>query len=151
MTQKLGQLSSAVLFFLSPNSSRTPRNPPGPSRAPRSSQGAPDSLSRLPYIPHPPEVLLKSYCYSRDNRQPACGLPRLCGDSVTNTPTWIQICPTSNPPTLGRSVRCSLGERFTSLLPLSAWGSDPAGRQIHEKTRLKCQNPRFIRTQRGCP
>ena len=43
----------------------------------------------------------------------------------------------NNPPTLGRSVRSSLGERFTSPLPLSAWGSDPAGRQIHEKTRLK--------------
>ena len=42
-----------------------------------------------------------------------------------------------HPPTLSRSVRPNMGERFTSPLPLSAWGSDPAHRRIHKKTRLK--------------
>ena len=54
-----------------------------------------------------------------------------------------------NPPTLGRSVRPCMGERFTSPLPLSAWGSDPTCRKIHEKTRVIWQNRRFTRTLLG--
>ena len=67
--------------------------------------------------------------------------------TIANTITITSTI--TNPPTLGRNVRSSLGERFTFPLTLSAWGSDLAGRQMHEKTRLKCQNSRFIRTQRG--
>ena len=33
-----------------------------------------------------------------------------------------------------------MGEKFTSPLPLSAWGSDPTCRKIFEKTRVICQN-----------
>ena len=44
-----------------------------------------------------------------------------------------------------------MGERSTSPLPLSAWGSDPACRQIHDKIRWHRQNIRFTRTQRGVP
>ena len=41
-----------------------------------------------------------------------------------------------NPPTLGRSVRTCVGERFTSPLPLSAWRADPKCRKVHEKTHV---------------
>ena len=54
-----------------------------------------------------------------------------------------------HPPTLRRSVRPNMGERFTSPLPLSASGSDPTCRKIHEKTRVICEIQRFTRPGRG--
>ena len=55
-----------------------------------------------------------------------------------------------NPPTLGRSVRPSMGERFTSPLPLSAWGSDPTCRKRHKKTVI-WQTQRVTQTFVGVP
>ena len=42
-----------------------------------------------------------------------------------------------------------MGKKFTSPLPLSAWGSNPTCRKMHEKTRVICQKQRFARSF-GC-
>ena len=64
------------------------------------------------------------------------GLPSTIGKYMDNVPacsTSMQNALTSNPPTLGRSVRPLMGERFTSPLPLSASGSDPTCCKMYDK------------------
>ena len=64
-------------------------------------------------------------------------------------PSLVALEVDGNPPTLGRSVRTTMGERFTSPLPLSAWGSDPTCRKMHEKTHMIEQTRRFTPTLPG--
>ena len=48
----------------------------------------------------------------------------------------------------GEGRTCPEGERLTPYVrrSLSAWGSDPTCRKMHEKTRVIWQNRRFTRT-----
>ena len=84
---------------------------------------------------------------TRLGRQKCNPIAKTC---VENAAPSAQM-PFLDPPTLGRSVRTPLGERFTSPLPLSAWGPDPTCCKIHEKTFVICQKQRFTRPGRGGP